>query len=48
MLAAAYTRLGNRDAARKAYERGIEVATAHHHPSMAQDYQMTLETEFDD
>ena len=48
MLAAAYVRVGNREAARLAYERGIEAAMAHGHPSMAQDYQMTLETEFAD
>lgn len=48
MLASAYTRLGNRDAARKAYERGIEVASAHGHPSMAEDFRMTIETEFED
>ena len=48
MLANAYEKFGNRAAARRAYERGIEVATAHGHPSMAQDYRMTLETEYDD
>ena len=48
MLAAAYLKTGNRDAARRAYERGIEVARAHGHPSMAEDYRMFLETEFDD
>jgi predicted Zn-dependent protease len=48
MLAAAYEKLGNRAAARRAYERGIEVATAHGHPSMAGDYRMTLETEYED
>ena len=48
MLAAAYLKTGNRDAARRAYERGVEVARAHGHPSMAEDYRMFLETEFDD
>ena len=48
MLAAAYLRLGNRAAARRAYERGAEVAQAHGHPSMAQDYRLTVETEFED
>ena len=48
MLAAAYLRLGNRDAARRAYERGAEVAQAHGHPSMAQDYRFAIETEFDE
>ena len=48
MLASAYLRVGNRDAARRAYERGAEVALAHGHPSMAQDYRFSLETEFED
>ncbi|MGB8509539.1 MAG: hypothetical protein WCD76_14225 [Pyrinomonadaceae bacterium] len=48
MLAGAYMRLGNREAARKAYERGIEAASAHNHPSMAEDFRMMIETEFDD
>ena len=46
MLARACERVGKRDEARRAYERGIEVATAHGHPSMAEDYRMTLETEY--
>ncbi len=48
MLAQAHERLGNRDAARAAYRRGIEVAIAHGHPSMAEDYRMTLENEYED
>jgi tetratricopeptide (TPR) repeat protein len=48
MLATAHERLGNRDAARTAYQRGIEVATAHGHPSMAEDYRMTLENDYED
>lgn len=48
MLAAAYLKTGRRDAARKAYERGMEVARAHGHPSMAEDYRMMIETEFED
>ena len=48
MLAQAHEHLGNRDAAREAYRRGIEVATAHGHPSMAEDYRMTLENEYED
>ena len=48
MLASAYLKLGNRAAARRAYERGAEVAQAHGHPSMAQDYRFALETEFED
>ena len=48
MLAAAYLKLGNRNAARLAYEKGAEVAQAHGHPSMAQDYRFAVETEFDE
>ena len=48
MLAAAYLKLGNRDAARRAYERGAEVAQAHGHPSMAQDDRFSLENDFED
>ena len=42
MLASAYERLGNRDKAREAYERGIETAQRHGHPGMAEEYRMTL------
>ena len=48
MLARAYERTGRREEARRTYERGIEAATAHGHPSMAEDYRMTLETEYAD
>jgi predicted Zn-dependent protease len=48
MLASAYLHLGNRGAARRAYERGAEVAQAHGHPSMAQDYRFAVENEFED
>jgi predicted Zn-dependent protease len=42
MLAAAYERLGQREKAREAYERGIETAQLHGHPGMAEEYRMTL------
>ena len=42
MLAAAYERLGKRDQAREAYERGILTAQRHGHPGMAEEYRMTL------
>ena len=48
MLANAYLKTGRRDAARRAYERGAEVAAAHGHPSMAQDYRLAIETEFEE
>ena len=46
MLAAAYLKVGNREAARRAYEKGAEVALAHGHPSMAEDYRFSVESEF--
>jgi predicted Zn-dependent protease len=42
MLAGAYERLGERDQARAAYERGIETAQRHGHPGMAEEYRMML------
>src|SRR5690242_1389203 len=42
MLASAYERLGERDQARAAYERGIETAQRHGHPGMAEEYRMML------
>lgn len=46
MLARAYERIGEREKARAAYEKGIEVSMAHGHPSMAQDYRMTLDLDY--
>jgi predicted Zn-dependent protease len=48
MLARAYEKTGNRDEARASYERGIKVAESHGHPSMAGDFQMTLDTDYAD
>lgn len=48
MLAKAYEKHGEREKARKAYEKGIEVSNAHGHPSMAADYQMTLDLDYAD
>ena len=48
MLARALEKLDRRDEARGAYERGIEAAEKHGHPSMAEDYRMTLETDYED
>ena len=42
MLATAYQRTGQREKAREAYERGIETAQRHGHPSMAEEFRMTL------
>jgi hypothetical protein len=46
MLAKTYERIGEREKARKAYEKGIEVSMAHGHPSMASDYRMTLDLDY--
>lgn len=48
MLAKAYEQAGERDKAKETYERGIEAATKHGHPSMAQDYKMTLEMDYEE
>ncbi|HEX9959405.1 MAG TPA: tetratricopeptide repeat protein, partial [Pyrinomonadaceae bacterium] len=48
MLAKAYEKQGEREKAKAAYERGIEVSNKHGHPSMAQDYRMTLELDYAD
>ena len=46
MLARAYEKVGMRDEARESYQRGIEAAEKHGHPSMAEDYRMTLEADY--
>ncbi len=48
MLAGAYERLGERDKAREAYQRGIETAQRHGHPGMAEEYRMTLAGNYED
>jgi len=48
MLAKAYEQNGERERAKATYEKGIKVSNAHGHPSMAQDYQMTLDLDYDD
>lgn len=47
-LAAAYERTGNREKAIETYEKGIDVSLAHGHPSMANEYKMTLDLGFAD
>lgn len=42
MLAIAYEKVGDREKAREAYERGIDTAQRHGHPGMAEEYRMTL------
>jgi predicted Zn-dependent protease len=48
MLASAYERLGQREQAKQAYERGIETAQRHGHPGMAEEYRMTLASNYED
>ena len=48
MLAGAYERLGQKDKAREAYQRGIETAQRHGHPGMAEEYRMTLAGNYED
>jgi predicted Zn-dependent protease len=48
MLASAYERLGQRDKAKAAYQRGIETAQRHGHPGMAEEYRMTLASDYED
>ena len=42
-LANAYLLLGDREKAVETYKRGIDVSMAHGHPSMANEYRMTLD-----
>jgi predicted Zn-dependent protease len=46
MLARAYEKAGQRDKAKDVYQRGIDAASKHGHPSMAEQYRMILETEY--
>jgi len=46
MLAKAYEQNGEREKAKAIYEKGIEISNAHGHPSMANDYQMTLDLDY--
>jgi predicted Zn-dependent protease len=43
MLARAYEQTKQSEKARAAYQRGIEVATAHGHPGMAEEYRQILD-----
>jgi len=46
MLARAYERSKQTEKARASYQRGIDVAAAHGHPGMAEEYREILESEF--
>ena len=47
MLAGAYERMGQRDKAREAYQRGIETAERHGHLGMAEEYRTTLASNYE-
>jgi predicted Zn-dependent protease len=46
MLAKAYEQTGEREKAIETYKKGIEISLAHGHPTMANDYRMTLDLDF--
>ena len=48
VLAKAYDQTGNREKAIETYTKGINVSMAHSHPSMANEYKMTLDLDFGD
>ena len=45
-LANAYALSGDREKAIEVYNKGIDVSMAHGHPSMANEYRMTLDLDF--
>ena len=48
VLANAYLKSGNREKAVETYQKGIDVSMAHGHPSMANEYRMTLDLDLAD
>lgn len=48
MLAKAYEQSGDREKAMETYRKGIDVSMAHGHPSMANEYRMTLDLDYAD
>lgn len=46
VLANAYLQNGDREKAAETYRKGIDVSMAHGHPSMANEYRMTLDLDF--
>ena len=45
-LAAAYEKMGDREKAIETYRKGIDVSMAHGHPSMANEYKLTLDLDY--
>lgn len=48
VLANAYALSGDKEKAIETYRRGIDVSMAHGHPSMANEYRMTLDLDLTD
>jgi predicted Zn-dependent protease len=48
VLANAYALAGSREKAIETYRKGIDVAMAHGHPTMANEYRITLDLDFGD
>lgn len=48
VLANAYLQNGDREKAIETYRKGIDVSMAHGHPSMANEYRMTLDLDLTD
>lgn len=48
VLANAYAQNGDREKAIETYKKGIDVSMAHGHPSMANEYRITLDLDFAD
>ena len=48
VLANAYNLTGNREKAIEIYRKGIDIAMAHGHPSMANEFRMTLDLDLAD
>ncbi len=48
MLAKAYEKTGASEKAKNTYEKGIKVANAHGHPSLAAEFQETLDLDYTD
>jgi len=47
VLANAYALSGSREKAIETYKKGIDVSMAHGHPSMANEYKMTLDLDYE-
>jgi predicted Zn-dependent protease len=48
MLAKAFDNLGEREKAKESLAKGIDVALAHGHPTMANEFKMTLDLDYGD